>query len=132
MKYASSARGACPDWPPAIMLPAQLGVRSLGPSPEMHLVAAILEDAVCCLTRNAGARRGRRHRELVEARAWFQDERRDWPFAFVNVCELLGLDATAVRQRLRPMLRDLVRPATEPAEPAVRGPASLDVCLVNR
>ena len=111
MKYASTAHGVWPDWPPSIMLPTQFRMRVREPSPEMHLVAAILEDAVSCLTRNAGARRGRRRRELVEARTWFQDECREWPFAFVNVCELLGLDAAAVRQRLGPMLGDTARPA---------------------
>jgi len=66
--------------------------------PEMRLVIAILEDALLCVTRNGGRRRGR---EFVEACEWFRDERRDSPFAFRNVCDLLGLEATAVRQRIR-------------------------------
>jgi hypothetical protein len=41
------------------------------------------------------------HRQSSEAFEWIASERRDWPFAFVNVCDLLGVDAKAVRKRLR-------------------------------
>jgi hypothetical protein len=66
--------------------------------PEISLVAAIFEDAVRCLQR---ASRGVTHRQFSEAFDWIASERRDWPFAFVNVCDLLGVDAKAVRKRLR-------------------------------
>jgi hypothetical protein len=66
--------------------------------PEISLVAAIFEDAVRCTQR---ASSGVTHRQCSEAFEWLASERRDWPFAFVNVCDLLGVDAKAVRKRLR-------------------------------
>src|SRR5437867_5742668 len=66
--------------------------------PEVSLVAAIFEDAVRCAQR---ASSGVTHRQCSEAFEWLASERRDWPFAFVNVCDFLGVDAKAVRKRLR-------------------------------
>lgn len=95
-----------PRWEPAIVLPTQLTLRANpAASPEMHLVAAILEDAWGCVTQRATARGRRGRREFIEAYQWFCDERCDWPFAFTNVCELLGLNPTTVRRQLRFALR---------------------------
>jgi len=66
--------------------------------PEISLIAAIFEDAVRCVRRGG---RGVTHQQSWEAFEWIASERRDWPFAFVNVCDFLGMDATAVRTRLR-------------------------------
>jgi len=65
--------------------------------PEISLVAAIFEDAVCCVQR---ASRGVTYQQSAEAAEWIASERRDWPFAFINVCDFLGIDAMAVRARL--------------------------------
>ena len=105
MKHLSSAFNTTPLWEPMFVLPSQLPLRgSYLNSPEMHLVAAIFEDAVHCVLRNVGIRRGRRWYEYLEARDWIMDDRRDWPFAFANICELLTLDITAVRESLRGVL----------------------------
>jgi hypothetical protein len=64
------------------------------------LIAAMLEDAVHCVLRNGGIRRGPRWRELIEALDWVLDDTREWPFAFANVCDVLMLDAAAVREEL--------------------------------
>ena len=66
--------------------------------PEISLVQAIFEDAVCCVQRGS---RGVTQQQSSEAYEWIASERRDWPFAFVNVCDFLGVDAKAVRTRLR-------------------------------
>src|SRR5438094_10594312 len=66
--------------------------------PEISLVAAIVEDALHCAQR---ASSGVTHRQSSEALEWIASEQRDWPFAFVNVCDFLGVDAKAVRMRLR-------------------------------
>jgi hypothetical protein len=66
--------------------------------PEISLVAAIFEDAVRCVQR---ASRGITDRQSSEALEWIASERHDWPFAFVNVCDFLGVDAKMVRTRLR-------------------------------
>jgi hypothetical protein len=65
--------------------------------PEISLVAAMFEDAVRCVRR---ARPGVTNREWLEAFEWIASERHDWPFAFVNVCDFLGLDSSGVRARL--------------------------------
>ena len=67
--------------------------------PELSLVAAIFEDAVRCA--QGATSRGVGHRQSSEAFEWMASERHDWPFAFVNVCNLLGVDAKSVRKRLR-------------------------------
>jgi hypothetical protein len=66
--------------------------------PEISLVAAIFEDAVRSVQR---ARPGATSREWLEAFEWIASERHDWPFAFVNICDFLGLDSSGVRARLR-------------------------------
>ena len=66
--------------------------------PELSLIEAILEDAVRCLQRVS---RGVTHRQFLEAFEWFESNRCDWPFAFVNVCDVLGMDPAAVRTGLR-------------------------------
>jgi hypothetical protein len=81
---------------PAMVLPCQYAdacaPRLLS---ELALVAAILEDAIRSLSRRDPS--GPRRREFVEARDWLLDDGRAWPFAFRNVCDLLGVDAAALR-----------------------------------
>ena len=66
--------------------------------PEISLVAAIFEDAVRCVRRAKGSVT---HGDSSAAREWMASERIDWPFAFRNVCDFLGVDANVVRMRLR-------------------------------
>ncbi len=97
----TAAKGAA-LWRPVAVLPSQLAHNNWRQcSPEMRLVAAMLEDAVLSVTRLSGTRRGRRRREFLDAWNWLWNERRDWPFAFKNVCDLLALDASAVRRRVQ-------------------------------
>ena len=65
--------------------------------PEVSLVAAILEDAVNCIQKNVYARHGRGRKDFLEAYRWVFGSEHDWPFAFENVCDILGLNAAAVR-----------------------------------
>ena len=109
-RHSTIAFNTTPLWEPVSVLPSQLPLRgNFLNCPEMHLVAAIFEDAVHCVLRNTGIRRGRRWYEYLEARDWIMDDRRDWPFAFANVCELLTLDVTAVRESMRDVLADTHR-----------------------
>jgi len=86
---------------PLAILPSQLRPRAAAERfPEMRLVVALLEDAIHCVMQHRGVLRRRERREFLEARAWLLDDSRDWPFAFANVCDLLGLDAAAVRRCL--------------------------------
>ena len=96
-------RHLTPLWEPAIILPTQYASVSFQRrAPEIRLVAAILEDALQCISRNLGTSHGRHRREFVEACRWlFRDDRSDWPFTFNNVCDLLGLNGVAVRERVQ-------------------------------
>lgn len=70
-------------------------------SPEMRLAIAVLDDAVRSVTVSSDRRRVRPSSpEFLRARAWILDDNREWPFAFTNLCEMLGLDPGAVRQSL--------------------------------
>jgi hypothetical protein len=105
-----------------IILPAQLAT-SPAWLPEQRLMAAVLEDAFRCLHRKAvidsGVETEKVRRRLVPQNAaacWFASHDTTWPFSFENICAALGLDAGALRQRLRvaaPSRR--YRPAAHPA-----------------
>ena len=79
---------------PANLLPRGRWVRV----PEISLVAAIFRDAVHCVRRTT---HGVTERQFLDASEWIASERRDRPFAFVNVCDVLGVDPTVARTRLR-------------------------------
>ena len=87
---------------PEAVLPLQMSWGAgcdAGRSGPRALMLAILEDAVRCIER--GRRRRHRHnRQLAEAESWVRCDSRDWPFSFTNICDVLGVDADAVRFRL--------------------------------
>jgi hypothetical protein len=68
-------------------------------SPERRLMAAILADAVECLQKNVSAPSRRRRRLFREAEEWIRSEDIAWIFSFRNICDVLGVDAEALRQR---------------------------------
>ena len=115
MPKSSSIREGGPLWELAVILPSQF-VDPHGPNfPEALLMAAVLEDAFLCVRRNVGARDRRRCRELHEANNWFFSECRDWPFAFLPVCDTLGLDVAAVRQRVAALIAEHCAAETLPS-----------------
>jgi len=92
------------DLEPATVLPVQL-YANLAPDasivPEKRLLLAILEEAVVTFQRYS-ADTGRRGRRLFrEADEWVCSEDMCWPCSFRNICDVLGLDPSYVRQGLR-------------------------------
>jgi len=86
---------------PETVLPVQLfsSGRAMW-QPEKRLMLAVLENALLPVLRNPGRRHGRlmERRPLTpEVRSWIASEAGDWPFAFVNICHVLGLDEQALR-----------------------------------
>ncbi|MBM4269489.1 MAG: hypothetical protein FJ144_23280 [Deltaproteobacteria bacterium] len=69
-------------------------------SPEARLMLAVLEDAMATLSRNARARSRAERRALAEVQEWYGEDDCSWPFSFVNVCEMLGLDVSKMRHGL--------------------------------
>lgn len=88
---------------PELMMPTQFFDRFRGSAlleGERRLMLAVLEDAVACFQKNAGATRPRARRLFQEAEDWFLDPDDSWPFSFEAVCVVLGYDAGYVRSRL--------------------------------
>lgn len=89
---------------PDIILPAQLGGGYLDGArlqPEKRLQLAVLEDAVMTFHRCVGTPGFRPGRLLAEVEAWFSSDATDSPFAFVTICDGLGLDPAYIRRGLR-------------------------------
>jgi hypothetical protein len=102
MRSARTAHKIAPFWEPSFVVPIQWKAKSPAEErPEMRLATAIFEDAWQSVARAPSDRREGRGRDFREARDWFLDDSRSWPFAFLNLCELLALDPNAVRQSLR-------------------------------
>jgi len=68
--------------------------------PEKMLMLAILVDAISCFVKLPAAAAMARKRQWLEARNWLCSDRLDWPFAFRNVCEVLGFDPDYLRRGL--------------------------------
>jgi hypothetical protein len=69
-------------------------------SPECELAAAVLDAAVIDLQKYRYARGRYRQRMYWQAYQWVASGDRQWPFSFVNVCEVLRLSPEALRARL--------------------------------
>ena len=85
------------------ILPAQMAVGARWTSDTSGpraLMLAVLEDAVRCIEEGRRRRSFHARRLAAEADVWVRCDRRDWPFSFVNVCDVLGFDADALRKRL--------------------------------
>jgi hypothetical protein len=88
---------------PEILLPSQqfdrFGGRSILEG-ERRLMLAVLEDAVSCFQKYAGATRPRSRRLFKEAEEWFFDEEASWIFSFDSVCTVLGIHPEYFRRNL--------------------------------
>jgi hypothetical protein len=77
---------------------------------EAALMYAVLEDAVRCFREQFISEGPHAKRLGREAEEWLFSEDQQWPFSFINICAVLGLDAACIRQGL---LRWQQRPPTE-------------------
>lgn len=73
--------------------------------PETRLMAAVLESAIAewqlRRTLHPVVRHGRHVVLEEDVPGWFASTNRSWPYSFENICSALGLDADAIRRRLR-------------------------------
>jgi hypothetical protein len=76
------------------MLPAQLPVKTDW-SPEKKMAAAALASALVEIRDHCGSRSHRRR--VAEALDWVRSDDTTWPYAFVPLCELFGLEPAWVR-----------------------------------
>jgi len=85
---------------PEVVLPAQVFDRRADLQPEKRLMLAILEDATATLLRRPTPRHAGKRRALRETEAWLDSPDTESPFAFIRICEALGLDAQWLRTGL--------------------------------
>jgi hypothetical protein len=69
-------------------------------TPEIKLIAAVLEDAIDCYVKNLGAKTRRGKRICNEAEEWIFGQNDDWIFSFENICEMLKLEPNYIRRIL--------------------------------
>src|SRR2546426_3438160 len=101
------------------LLPVQfteLLQRPSGRTPELRLMAAVLEDAIRSFCRCAGSRGVRSQRLFRETAEWFESYAVSWPFAFENICDALALEADWIRGLLRRWVSTEAAPARRPAK----------------
>jgi len=83
------------------ILPVQYGEsrrRKLPAEGERKLLFAVLEDAIRCYLRHRDNDEAwRNNEEFIEAAEWLSCDDECGPFAFVSVCEALGIDADGLR-----------------------------------
>ena len=84
------------------MLPSQFWAALADPrtEPEKRLMVAVLEEAIALVVNDFGAGGDDRRSAVREAERWFASDDRSGPFAFMTICDVLGLDADRVRQAL--------------------------------
>jgi len=61
---------------------------------------AVLKDALDLLFKYDASQDPRGLRLRAEAQHWVESDEARWPFAFVNVCAVLGLDPSCVRKAI--------------------------------
>lgn len=86
--------------------------------PERELALAVFWQAIHDLETHRFAKRLRHQKMYASAWRWANSPRRDWPFSFLNLCDLFSFEADTTRQRL---LRLGVPPSVEEPLPASRG-----------
>jgi hypothetical protein len=65
--------------------------------PEKVLMLALLEDAIVCFQDNLGSDCKRKKALFEDAEKWILDDDGSYIFSFENICEVLGLDASYLR-----------------------------------
>ena len=79
------------------ILPSQMAGR-YQLSPEAKLCIAALDDAIIRLVK---AQRNAARAGAEEEQRWMMKDDWEWPFSFVNLCAVIGLEPSAVRAAVR-------------------------------
>jgi hypothetical protein len=85
---------------------------------EFELVRATLDDAIHTYRRYAFAKGRRAQRLFREVDEWISADDWSWPFSFVNLCEVLDLDAGYIRTGLKLWRERAESRAETPKQPA--------------
>ena len=87
-------------------------------TPEMRLIASVLEDGIDCYLKYFSAKNRRGKRLFGEAEQWIFSRNDDWLFSCDNICEMLKLDPDYIRRILREITQKPLRELTEGMQPA--------------
>jgi hypothetical protein len=68
---------------------------------EYVLVEAVLREAIREYQKFAGQQGRRGARLFREVYQWFLADDREWDFSFINICQILDLEPTYIREGLR-------------------------------
>jgi hypothetical protein len=68
--------------------------------PEKVLMLALLEDAIICFQDYLGTDCKRKMALFQDAETWILDDDTSYIFSFVNICDVLGFDASYLREGL--------------------------------
>jgi hypothetical protein len=88
---------------PEVVLPEQLTQgyrRDSYVSGEKALMLAVLEDGIRCFQEHLTNPRSNPRLLSKQAEEWIRAVDYEWPFSFNNVCETLGIDPEALREKL--------------------------------
>jgi hypothetical protein len=88
----------------ATVLPEQFHSTAAGLGsgrPEAALMHAVLEDAVNCVRYGLRTTDRRKQRLAREAEEWLLSDDAEWPFSFLNICTVLGLEPQYIRRGLQ-------------------------------
>jgi hypothetical protein len=80
------------------------------PKPESdkrRLMLAVLEEALTTFQRGLVSDVAERRKHACEVETWVASDAVDWPFAFENVCDCLGIEPDYVRRRMNTLRRDI-------------------------
>ena len=96
-------RSPAAGFEPETILPSQLlDTSHLGAArqPEKRLMLGVLEDAIATFQRTVSATNRAGRREFDEVRTWLASDDVGWPYAFLNICHVLGFEADYLRAGL--------------------------------
>lgn len=74
--------------------------RSVPMTPERRLMISVMDRAAADIVLGGQARGGAAEEVGESARRWVASEAVSWPFAFVRICDALGLEPQWVRRRI--------------------------------
>lgn len=100
----AQGRSGSVDLEPETILPVQFnagGALDASLQPEKRLMLAVLEEGVGTFQKYALSRDRAGQRMFIEAEEWFESDEIEWPYSFVNICHVLGIEVGYLRGGLR-------------------------------
>jgi len=107
---------------PDILIPSQYLAthqRRFHQEPEKILMLALLEDAIVCFQDNLGATCKRKIALFEDVEEWILNEDGSYIFSFENICDVLGFDASYLRNGMM-RWKQLALAGAQTAEPRKR------------